>query len=345
MTPDRPLEEGRAAVQYIESSSTDPCWNLALEEYVFSRMDRTRSYFMLWQNHNTIVIGKNQNAAAEINQQYVREHGIQVVRRLSGGGAVYHDLGNLNYTVITEAGQSEQLSLSRFCQPVIEALRTLGVEAQLNGRNDMTIQGRKFSGNSQYVKDGRRLHHGTLLFRSNLEVLAKALRVSQEKFQSKGISSVKSRVANISDFLPEPTTMEQFKSVIAKKILGTSAPDVYHFSKQELEEIASIQHSRYDQWDWTYGYSPQYRINRRCRVQGCGTVEVSMDIKEGKICGLQLLGDFFGSEDIRALTARLIGCRNRGEDIRSVLSGVDLTRFAKGLSQDTFVQLLTDGAI
>ena len=328
-------------MQYIESSSTDPRWNLALEEYVFSRMDRTRAYFMLWQNHNTVVIGKNQNAISEINQQYVREQGIQVVRRLSGGGAVYHDLGNLNYTFITDSGQSEQLSFSTFCQPVIEALRSLGVEAQLNGRNDMTIQGRKFSGNSQYIKDGRRLHHGTLLFRSNLDVLAGALRVSQDKIQLKGIPSVKSRVANISDFLPEPVTMEQFKSVIAEKILGSPSPASYRFSERELAEIASIQHSRYDRWDWTYGYSPQYRINRRRRIEGCGTVEVSMEVREGKICGLQLLGDFFGSEDIRTLTAQLIGCPARAEDIQAVLNSLELARFVRGLSSEMLVQLLT----
>lgn len=339
--PERLWEEGPAALQYIESPSTDPRWNLALEEYVFSRMDRSRSYFMLWQNHNTIVIGKNQNAAAEINAQYVQEHGIQVVRRLSGGGAVYHDLGNLNYTFITDTGAFDRINFSRFCQPVMDALRSLGVEAQLNGRNDMTIQGRKFSGNSQYTKGGRRLHHGTLLFRSNLDVLSSALRVSPDKIQSKGIPSVKSRVANISDFLPEPITMEQFKAVIAAKILRTPAPEPYRFSERELAEISSIQHNRYNQWDWTYGYAPRYQINRRRRIEGCGTVEVSMEIREGKICALQLLGDFFGVEDIQTLTAQLIGCSARAEDIQAVLNSLDLASFVKGLSPGMLVQLLT----
>ena len=149
-------------LSYLNLYTTDPAWNLAAEQYVFDALPRDRTYFMLWQNDNAIIIGKHQNAAAEIDQQFVRENGVRVVRRLSGGGAVYHDMGNLNFTFIADAGSMESINFKLFCQPVVAALAALGVQAEVNGRNDMTINGQKFSGNSQYLKEGRVMHHGTI---------------------------------------------------------------------------------------------------------------------------------------------------------------------------------------
>ena len=162
-------------LSYLNLYTTDPAWNLAAEQYVFDALPRDRTYFMLWQNDNAIIIGKHQNAAAEIDQQFVRENGVRVVRRLSGGGAVYHDMGNLNFTFIADAGSMESINFKLFCQPVVAALAALGVQAEVNGRNDMTINGQKFSGNSQYLKEGRVMHHGTIMFDSDLDRVAQAL--------------------------------------------------------------------------------------------------------------------------------------------------------------------------
>ena len=175
------------AMTFIEVKTTDPDFNLALEQYVFDQMPRNRGYFMLWQNDNAIIVGRHQNTLAEINEAFVREHGIRVVRRLSGGGAVYHDMGNLNFTYIVDASGGARLDLKLFCQPVADALGALGVQAEVNGRNDITIGGQKFSGNAQYVREGRVMHHGTILFDSDLSVVGQALKVDREKIAAKGV--------------------------------------------------------------------------------------------------------------------------------------------------------------
>ena len=179
---------------FIESDCHDPYFNLAMEQYVFDRLPREEDYFMLWPNENTIVVGKYQNTAAEVNASFVREHKIPVARRLSGGGAVYHDLGNINYTFITDAQKGSRLNFEKFCRPLVRVLQSLGVPAQVSGRNDVTIEGMKCSGSSQYIREGRIMHHGTILFDSDLDVLGKALIVPEDKIVSKGVASVRSRV-------------------------------------------------------------------------------------------------------------------------------------------------------
>ena len=189
-------------LQYLNLTTTDPSFNLAAEEFVFESLPKDRSYFMLWQNDRAVIIGKYQNTLAEINLPYIEANGIRVVRRLSGGGAVYHDLGNLNYTFIADAKESERLDLRLFCEPVLRTLSSFGVKAELNGRNDMTVDGQKFSGNAQMIRHGRVLHHGTILFDSDLEAVTLALHVDEAKIRAKGIRSVRSRVTNLADVQP-----------------------------------------------------------------------------------------------------------------------------------------------
>jgi len=194
---------------YLETGSQDPCYNLAFEETVLAR--RTQGdYLLLWQNDNTIVIGQNQNAEAEINRTFVEGHHIHVVRRTTGGGAVYHDLGNLNYSFITDAGNAERLTMERFTKPIVEALKGLGLNAEASGRNDILVEGRKVSGTAQRLMKGRILHHGTLLFDANPGMVAGALNADPAKFQSKGAKSVRSRIGNIREFLPEKMSMTDF---------------------------------------------------------------------------------------------------------------------------------------
>ena len=223
-------------MNYLNLKTTDPAFNLAVEEYVFDYLPKDRMYVMLWQNDNAIIIGKHQNTLAEINEAFVQARGIRVVRRLSGGGAVYHDLGNLNYTLIADAEGSD-LDLGLFCRPVIRALQKLGVDAQLNGRNDMTIAGQKFSGNAQYRKNGRVMHHGTILFDSDMSVLAGALQVDEEKIRAKGVKSVRSRVTNVRPCLREDMSLQAFRQVLLESILEEYPGDPWHFSPEEIREI------------------------------------------------------------------------------------------------------------
>ena len=226
---------------YLESASMDPAWNLALEQFVFDQLGPREDCFMLWQNDRTIVVGKYQNVLEEINSTYVKEHGITVVRRLSGGGAVYHDRGNLNFTFVARDCQGGMIDFSSFCRPVVDALREMGVPAQINGRNDMTIGDKKFSGNAQYLRQGRVMHHGTLMFDSDLEVVGQALAVRPDKIQSKGLKSVRSRVTNIKPYVNDPQmTVEDFWAALRERMFWCFSMRKYQLSPQELEQVEEL---------------------------------------------------------------------------------------------------------
>ena len=226
---------------YIKSPSTDPHFNLALEQYVFDEMDRSQEYFMLWQNDNAIIIGKHQNTVREINSSYVKEHGISVVRRLSGGGAVYHDLGNLNFTFIVSENGLEQFDFGSFCRPIVKALGHFGVKAEINGRNDMTIDGKKFSGNSQYAKQGRVMHHGTILYDSDLETVSHALQVSADKIVSKGVQSVRSRVTNVRNYMEKDVPIGEFWEMLLQDMAAETPMEFYNLTEADLERVRQIQ--------------------------------------------------------------------------------------------------------
>ncbi len=326
-------------LNYLILATTDPDFNLAAEQYVFDHLPRDRMYLMLWQNDNAIIIGKHQNTAAEINEEFVRSHGIRVVRRLSGGGAVYHDLGNLNYTLISDA-QGAELDLGVFCRPVIRALQKLGVDAQLNGRNDMTIDGQKFSGNAQYRKEGRVMHHGTILFDSEMSVLAGALQVDEEKIKAKGVKSVRSRVTNVRPHLPKDMTLPQFRQALLESILEELPGEEYVLTEAEVSAIEAIRRERYSTWEWNYGRSPACDLRLRRRFEGCGTVEAYVTLKHGIIESVTFRGDYFSAEDPAALEALLAGCKRTPEALAETLKNTDAGRYFHGLTTPQLTDLL-----
>ena len=325
---------------YISSESTDPAFNLALEQYVFDEMDKNEEYFILWQNDNTIVVGKNQNTFEEVNQKAADERRVRVVRRLSGGGAVYHDMGNMNFTFILDAKDLENLDIKLFCKPIAELLQSLGVPAEVNGRNDITIEGRKFSGNSQYIKRGRIMHHGTLMFDSDLSVVAEVLNVSADKFQSKASKSVRSRVTNIAPYLPEGFTLAQFKELLVKYIMKADAVTPYKFSEEQLAAIRKIKEERYDKWEWNYGRSPAYSVKKSRRFDNCGKIDVHMNTKNGVITETEFFGDFFGLVETAELSELLAGARLERGALTELLSDVDIERYFHGLTKEDFINLL-----
>lgn len=325
---------------YIDNVSQDATFNLALEEYVFDYFSKDESYFWLWQNDNTVVVGKHQNTVEEINVSYVKEHNVTVVRRLSGGGAVYHDLGNVNFTFIADAGNIETLNLQAYCLPVVNILNEMGVKVELSGRNDMSIEGKKFSGNSQYVKNGRIMHHGTLLYDSDLGVVAEVLKVSADKYTSKGFKSVSGRVTNIRPYLPEDMSIETFKNNLKSSMLKNSEGKVYHLIEKDLEIIRNIQSKRYQNWDWTYGSSPAYCVKRRRRIEQCGTLELFLNVEEGKIKDGQCYGDFFGEGMSPEFMKRIEGSRLNESELLNRLQGFDLEYYFHNLKAEEFVRLL-----
>lgn len=327
-------------LNYLDLNTTDAEWNLAVEQYVFEDLPRDRMYFMLWQNKSAVIIGKFQNTQAEINAEYVKEKHIQVVRRLSGGGAVYHDLGNLNFSFIADAGAMEKLDLRLFCSPVIQTLQSLGVPAELNGRNDMTVDGKKFSGNSQYKKQGRILHHGTILFESDLEAVERALRPDAQKLQSKGVASVRSRVTNLRAYLPPELGVSNFRALLLNQVLRDNPGIEYQLTEKDLRAIGEIKAQRYSRWDWNYGRSPAGQIEKKRRIEGCGTVSAFLSVDQGKICDLSFRGDFFSTKGPEHLAKSLLGCRLREDDLAQALADVDPELYLQGMSRQALIQFL-----
>ncbi len=293
-------------MKYIESNSTDPYFNLALEEYVFDRLPKDESYFMLWQNANTIVIGKYQNALEEVNQTVVDERGIKVARRLSGGGAVYHDMGNLNFTFIVDQKDVKGMNFKIFVEPVVETLKGFGVAAEFTGRNDIVIDGMKISGNSQYVKKHRVMHHGCIMLDSDLEKVADALNVKAAKFKSKNSKSVRSRVTTINAHAPRKISMEEFKTALKEHILGSDGMEPYELTEEDLREIKRLRDEKYSTWAWNYGQAVQYEMTREEKFDA-GLVTVNMTAKDGRIVDIKFFGDFFGNGEIEDLEKALQG--------------------------------------
>jgi lipoate-protein ligase A len=328
---------------YLKGLSTDAYFNLALEQYIFDELPRTDSYLYLWQNANAVIIGKYQNANAEINAPFVRERGIQVVRRLSGGGAVYHDLGNLNFTIIADAAEDGKIDFAYFISPLARALQGLGVQAEISGRNDITVEGAKFSGNAQYVKQGRVMHHGTIMYNSDLSVLSKALKPRGDKFEDKAVKSVRARVTNLKPYMGN-ATLEDLKAAFIEelsKITGSNFKK-YDFTARDLEAVKKLAEERYSRWDWNYGRSPKFQRENVRRSPGVGTVVARFSCEKGRITAYQSRGDYFGEGDGEDLLARLIGTPLEESALRAALEGLDLGRFYRGMTRDVFVRLLVD---
>ncbi|MFS0575561.1 lipoate--protein ligase [Sporosarcina sp. 179-K 3D1 HS] len=320
---------------------TDPRINLAIEEYVLKNMDVDKDSFLLFYiNEPSIIIGKNQNTIEEIDTEYVDANGIHVVRRLSGGGAVYHDLGNLNFSFITKDDGDSFRNFKKFTEPVVKALAELGVEAKLEGRNDILIDGRKISGNAQFVTNGRMFSHGTLLFDTEMDRVVSALRVRKDKIESKGIKSIRSRVANISEFLPEPMTIEQFRAAILKSIFGGEENIKYaELTEEDWKKIHELSAERYANWDWNYGKSPKFNMQHSHRFP-VGSLDIRLQVNKGMIEDVHIYGDFFGVGEVAVIEDTLQGVQYDRQAIGEALNHVDIPMYLGGITKEEFLQLI-----
>ncbi|MGG1676640.1 lipoate--protein ligase [Neobacillus sp. NRS-1170] len=319
---------------------TDPRINLAIEEYALKNLDINETYLLFYINEPSIIIGKNQNTIEEINTEYVEGNGIHVVRRLSGGGAVYHDLGNLNFSFITKDDGESFHNFRKFTEPVIKALQKLGVNAELSGRNDIEVQGRKISGNAQFSTKGRMFSHGTLLFDSEMDHVVSALKVKKDKIESKGIKSVRSRVANISEYLTEKITIEEFRSLILKYIFeGKGEISEYVLTVEDWEKIHQLSRERYQNWEWNYGKSPKFNLQHSHRFP-VGSIDVRLEVNKGTIENCKIYGDFFGVGDVSELENKLKGVRYEKGEIDKVLIDIDTTYYFGKISKDEFINLI-----
>ncbi|SPR94911.1 lipoate--protein ligase [Bacillus altitudinis] len=318
----------------------DPMINLAIEEYCLKYLDPEETYLLFYINQPSIIIGKNQNTIEEINTKYVEDNGIKVVRRLSGGGAVYHDKGNLNFSFITKDDGDSFHNFKKFTEPVIKALEKFGVKAELSGRNDIMADGRKISGNAQFATRGRIFSHGTLLFDSEIEHVVSALNVKKEKIESKGIKSIRSRVANISELMDQKMTTEEFRKILLSYIFDTNG-DVpeYQLTEKDWEKIHEISRDRYQKWEWNYGRSPKFNLQHSKRFPA-GSIDLRLEVKKGIIQDCKIFGDFFGVGDIADIEKRLIGQQYDRKTISDVLEDMDMRHYFGNVSKEDFLDLI-----
>ncbi|MBP2000536.1 lipoate-protein ligase A [Paenibacillus shirakamiensis] len=320
---------------------TDPAINLAIEEYVLRYLPADETYLLFYINAPSVIIGKHQNTIEEINAEYIKEHGVQVVRRLSGGGAVYHDHGNLNFSFITKDDGQSFHNFRKFTQPVVEALHQLGVHAELSGRNDLQIGEQKISGNAQFSTRGRMFSHGTLMFNLNLDDVQASLHANPEKFKSKSTKSVRSRVANIIDFLDTKMTIEEFRADLLRHIFGMEADQVpmYVLQEQDWTKIHELSKERYQNWDWNYGLSPESNVKHTKKFP-VGIIDLRMDIKDGHIENIKIYGDFFGVGDVTDIEHALRGLRYEESEVRHAMQAIDIPHYFGKLDPEDFIGLV-----
>ncbi len=321
----------------IESCFHDAYFNIAAEEYLLDRFPKD-DLFLLYVNAPSIIVGKFQNTLAEINLDYVKKKNIKVVRRMSGGGTVYHDLGNLNFSFHTPLTNQDFGDFKEFTQPVLNLLNRLGVPAVLKGRNDLLVEDKKFSGNAKLAKKGKMIQHGTILLNSEMEVLAEALKANPLKFIDKATKSNRARVTNLINYLPKETTTEVLKNLLSEEIMNNNPGTTrYYFTPEDLNGIQKLVDEKYSTWDWNFGFSPDYNFQKAIKVPA-GFIEVHLDVHKGIIEKTKVFGDFFAPEPIEKLEEMLIGQKHETEKLRQLFSTIDLTNFFGKVTDDEIIE-------
>lgn len=329
-------------MKYIVNTSNDPAYNVALEAYAFQKLTDIDEIFILWINEPAIIIGRHQNTIQEINKEFIDKNGIHLVRRLSGGGAVYHDLNNLNYTIISNNTQEGAFDFQTFSKPVIDTLAKLGVKAEFTGRNDLEINGQKFAGNAQAYYKGRMMHHGCLLFDVDMSVLGQALKVSKDKIESKGIKSVRARVTNIVDHLSDKITVQEFSdAILAQMKEEYPEMDEYVLSDAELSEIQAMRDNQFATWDWTYGKAPEYTIERGVRYPA-GKITTYANVENSTIKSVKIFGDFFGVKPVDDIEKMLEGVRYDYKDVLAALKTVDTSQYFSRMTPEEITKAIVD---
>ncbi len=326
---------------FIENEGNiDPYLNIALDEYCLRNFNHGQDYLLFYINAPSIIIGRNQNTLEEINDEYVKENGIKVVRRISGGGAVYHDLNNLNFSFQTDYDRKSLNNFRKFTKPVIKVLNKMGVEAELKGRNDIVVNDKKISGNAQYSNSKRMLSHGTLLFDTDMNEVTNALNVKMSKIESKGHKSVRSRVGNIIDYLNEPMDVTAFRAKLLEGLYENQEPfETYHLTEDEWKEVHQLKEEKFATWEWNFGKSPKFNVKRTRRFP-IGEIDLRIDVEGGQIKNIKIYGDFFGSVPVKALEKQLIGSRYKHDELEKLLQSIEIKKYFGDLPKNDFLELV-----
>ena len=319
----------------ITSPSHDPYFNLAAEEYLLKCFQE--DFFLLYRNRPSIVVGKHQNTLAEINFDFVQEKGIVVARRISGGGTVFHDMGNLNFAFITNGKEGEMVDYRRHTQPVIDAMKSMGLDVSLGKRNELLLGSYKISGTASHVFKRRSLHHGTLLFSSRIEDLSDALKVQAERFNDRAVKSVRSKVTNIQDHLVEKMELEDFQNRLLGFIFNSlDNASSYQYNDQDMNEIQRLSDSKFSTWEWNFGYSPKYEFSKKL-VFNSGNLALHMNVEKGIIQKVNFEGEFMTTRDIHGLEDVLVGTIHDPETLRKRLSGINVAEYITGLDNEVLL--------
>lgn len=330
-------------------SSHDIRENLATEQYLMNNKNFDEPLVLFYIEGPCIIVGRNQNTLEEINHDYVEKNNIVVTRRLSGGGAVYQDLGNLCFSFVVNSDDQNFGDFKSFTQPIVDALHDMGAtSAEVSGRNDLLVDGKKFSGNAMYTKNGKTFSHGTISYNVDLNVLTDALHVNEDKIKSKGIKSIRSRVTNLSSYLkPEfqELTTEEFRDMLLPKLFNKDKiseikDHEYVITEEDKVEINVLLEKYYKNWDWVYGKSPKFSVKQRKHFD-MGTIDIRMNIASGLIQDATIFGDFFGSKDVSDIESALNGVKYETASVKEALSQFNLDDYFKGIDNGDIVQLIT----
>jgi lipoate-protein ligase A len=326
-------------MQFVDNNNiNDPRVNLAIEEHLLRNWDTAESILLFYINEPAVIIGRNQNTLEEIDPDFVREKGIHVVRRLSGGGAVYHDLGNLNFSFITPDKKGLH-KFAKFTDPVIRVLERLGIEAELSGKSDIFAAGKKISGNAQYAASGRMFSHGTLLFDTDLEVMLKALNPRQVQIESKAVQSIRNFVINIRELLPQDMTVQELRAAILSGLFEGGEITSLPLVAADWRQINQISADRYRQWEWNFGRSPKFNIQKSERFPA-GKIDVRIDVANGRIQTIKFYGDFSGRHDVAELEEHLVDVRYEPSALVEALKECDIQLYLGELATSELVDLL-----
>lgn len=326
---------------FIENEDvTNPRLNLALEEYALRNFDAQFDYLLFYINEPSIIIGRSQNTLEEINHEYIEKNNIHVVRRVSGGGAVYHDFGNLNFSFITNHDNKSLNNFKKFTAPVIKVLAKMGINAELKGRNDILVNEKKISGTAQFSTGKRMISHGTLLLNTNMDEVSNALQVKMSKIASKGHKSVRSRVANINDFLENPLKIKEFRTLLLKGLYEENEPfKTHHLTANEWKAVHQLKEEKYDMWDWNFGKSPKFNIQRSKRFP-IGEIDIRIFVEKGYITEFRIFGDFFGKEPVENIEKLLQGIAYDKEAITNTLKNINVEDYFGQLLKNDFIELI-----
>ncbi|CAH1852363.1 lipoate--protein ligase [Convivina intestini] len=305
-------------MQYINYFGTDAYTNIAMDTWLLDNLHPTEPVFALWQNKRAVIVGQYQNTFAEVNQPYIDAHDVQVVRRMTGGGAVYDDLGNICFTFFVPVKSSAEVDFQKFVRPMYDALQSIGIETEISGRNDLTIDGKKISGNAQRYSKGYLLHHGTLLWNTDVDAMVQALNVADEKFISKAAKSVRARVGNIKDYAPADLTSDKFIELLRYHLTDQGKDGEYQLTDNQKADIMALRNQKFATWDWNYGHSPEFTYHNHAKFTG-GSIDVYLNVEAGKISDIEFRGDFLGVRDWRDIKSEFIGQEYRPAVLEQLL--------------------------